>query len=132
MLPAFAPRTTAAGTMRLQTGFTDGQHPAFNVLAVESGNRLDGFSVTHVNDPNPSASSRLRVSHDADSRNGSAFWMLLKPLLPQDTGCDFCRAQDPSHSPASAASRQSPAARPPPPTRAFPTHPAALRGSVGW
>jgi hypothetical protein len=35
-------------------GFTDGQRSAFNVLAVEGGNRFLGFSiVTHVNEPKP-------------------------------------------------------------------------------
>jgi len=53
-LPAFEPRTTAAGTIRLRMGFTDGQRSAFNVLAVEGGNRFLGFSiVTHVNEPKP-------------------------------------------------------------------------------
>src|ERR1019366_7155888 len=53
-LPAFAPNTTAAETIRFRTGFADGQRSAFNVCAVEGGNRFDGFSVvTHVNEPKP-------------------------------------------------------------------------------
>jgi hypothetical protein len=65
-LPAFAPRTTAAGAIRLRTGFTDGQRSAFNVLAVEGGNRFDGFSVvTHVNEPKPFGLFRVTVGYNA-------------------------------------------------------------------
>jgi hypothetical protein len=71
-LPAFAPRTTAAGTIRLRTGFIDGKRLAFNVLAVEGGNRFVGFSiVTHVNEPKPFGLSRVGVSHNAHSLNCS-------------------------------------------------------------
>ena len=53
-------------------GFTYGQRSAFNVLAVEGGNRFDGFSVvTHVNEPKPFGLSRLTVSHNGDSLNCS-------------------------------------------------------------
>ena len=44
----------------------------FNVVAVEGGNRFDGFSVvTHVNEPKPFGLSRVTVSHNADSLNCS-------------------------------------------------------------
>jgi len=71
-LPAFAPRTAAAETIRFRTGFIDGKRPAFNVLTVEGGNRFVGFSiVTHVNEPKPSGLSRIGVSHNADALNCS-------------------------------------------------------------
>jgi len=71
-LPTLAPRTSAAGTIRLRTGLTDGQRSAFNVLAVEGGNGFQGFAVvTHVNEPKPFGSSRTTVSHNPDSLNCS-------------------------------------------------------------
>jgi hypothetical protein len=74
-LPAFPPKTAAArtiapGPIRLRTSFIDVQGAALNVLAVEGGNRFDGFSVvTHVNEPEPFGLSRFTVGHNADSLN---------------------------------------------------------------
>src|SRR5215471_774513 len=69
-LPALASETaaTAAGSLRLRTGFVDVARPAFQLHAVERGNRLFALAVvSHFDKSETAGLTRIPILHKVDT-----------------------------------------------------------------